>query len=425
MYLKETLGNGLRLITVPFPHIESVTVLLMFRVGSRYETRETWGLSHFLEHLMFKGTERRPNTLAISRELDSLGAEYNAFTSKDYTGYYIKVNAEKLRLVLDMMADMILHSRYDAKELEREKQVIYEEIKMYRENPMMYIEEFFEALMYDGSTLGWDISGSPHSLAGITRQQVLDYKNTHYLSANGVLAIVGRLDPSLHDWVDEFFVQPFQTADTKRPSFRRFHHKASKLPCVNVDRRVVEQTQVGLGFPAYPYEHEYLPAERLLAIILGGNMSSRLFIRVRERLGYAYSVSASPVVYEDTGHFFIQAGVDAKRLEAALRAIFKELSSIVKKGVTTAELRRAKDFLKGKLILSFEDSEHVAHWYSKQELILGMTLTHEEYLRRFETVTVNDIQTVAREIFHWNKMRLALIGPVDDGRVLLRETLLP
>lgn len=420
MYHKEILSNGMTLIEAPLEETQTVTVLILFKVGSRYEPSPLSGASHFIEHLMFKGTTKRKNTLALSRELDAFGAEYNAFTAKDYTGYYVKIHHGELELALDILSDMLLHSLFDEEEMRKERKVIVEEVKMYRENPIMYLEEFFESLMYGGSSLGWEIGGSAKTVLSMPRDQVLAYKAQYYQPANAVICIAGRFDADIHGLVEQYFVQDFPSAEQKIPRFRRFSGTAYTRPRIRVDLRKVEQAQVGVGFPAYSYFDKRLPALRLLSTILGGNMSSRLFIQVRERRGLAYFISSQVTVYEDTGNLLIHAGLDGSRLQEALKTIGNELVRIREKGVTSKELQRACDHMQGKLTLNMEDSSNRAQWFAKQQLLTGKVNTFEENARELRAVTVADVQAVAKDVLKKN-LAIAIIGDVEDTDHLLKQ----
>ncbi|MFH0829108.1 MAG: pitrilysin family protein [Candidatus Kerfeldbacteria bacterium] len=404
-----TLRNGTRVLFAPLRETKAVTVLILFPIGSRYERGAINGSSHFLEHMFFKGTKNRPSTLEVSKELDGVGAEYNAFTGKDHTGYYVKVSSDKLPLALDILSDMLYHSLFDPKEIERERGVIVEEINMYEDNPMMSLDEIFEELMYKGNSLGMTIAGPRSVIRNVTRKQLMAYKEKFYTPRNLLLTVAGRFDErSATGLVRRYFGQGKGTR--KRMVFPSFH-PVQRSPAVKVRFRETEQIQIGLGFPAYGYGNRKLPALTLLSVILGGNMSSRLFIRIRERRGLCYFIRAERNVYQDTGSFLVRAGLDKTRLQEAIRAVWQELVETRETLVDDSELTRAKEFLRGKIILGLEDSEEIADWVGKQLLLQGKIETPEQKIATLMRVTSRDIRQVARELIRKERLNLALIGP--------------
>ncbi|MFA6908919.1 MAG: pitrilysin family protein [Patescibacteria group bacterium] len=419
-YKKNKLSNGMRVVTVPLHETQAVTALLLVKVGSRYETRELNGISHFIEHLMFKGTEKRPSTLEISRELDGVGADYNAFTSKDHTGYYIKLNSEKLPLALDILSDMVFQSLYDPKEIERERGVIVEEINMYEDNPMMYTEDLFEETVFGDTPLGWKIAGPRENIRKTNREKILRLRDAYHVPSNMILVIAGRFSKNISSLIERTFAVPRQPMHGKR--FITYSG-IQRAPRVTIHYKDTHQVQMALGVPAYHHEHPKLYASHLLSVILGGNMSSRLFISIRERQGLCYFVRSSVNTYEDAGTFMIQAGIERKRIHEAITAILQELSLIAKKGVTADELAKAKEFTRGKLILGLEDSENIASWAGKQLLFKNKILTPEVQLKKIDRVAADEVKEVARKLFVTAKLNLALIGPyrkAGEFRKLLR-----
>ncbi|USN53218.1 MAG: insulinase family protein [Candidatus Nomurabacteria bacterium] len=413
-YQTSVLKNGMRVLKVPLHETKAVTVLVLTKVGSRHESKPVNGISHFVEHLMFKGTKRRPSTLSISRLLDGVGAEYNAFTGKDHTGYYIKINSEHLHLALDVIADMLANSKFDAKEIDRERTVIIEEISMYEDNPLMYLEDIFEETMYAGSTLGQLIAGPRSVIRNVTRDTILKFYKTHYFPSNMMVVVSGRYN---EETIDEQLAKLFTVPATKQKelTFKPFRYTGTK-PRVRVMYKETEQAQIGIGYPAASYFDKSLPALSLLTSILGGNMSSRLFIQIRERRGLAYAIRCTPTVYEDTGNLYIQAGVAKERTEEAIKAILVELEKIRKQGITEAELKRAKEFIKGKLVLELEDSDHIGAWFGKQWLLTKKIETPAEKMAKIQRVTREEVNALARKIINPQKMNLAIIGPYKDAK---------
>lgn len=415
-YQKKILANGARTILVPMPWTEAVTLLVLFGVGSRFETPKLNGASHFIEHMMFKGTDRRPTTLDIARELDRVGAEYNAFTAKNHTGYWITVSDQHLDLALDVLFDMLLHSKFNESEIERERRVILEEIKMYEENPLLRIDDLFEGLLFEGSALGQNIAGTKESMAKINRSHLLNYKNCFYGPKNAVIAAAGKIDKTVFKKI-EWRASDFIKCLNKRKSVKRFHFKKTKP--VRLYHQSVDQAQLALGFPAYSYFDKKMPALKLLNVILGGNMSSRLFIEVREKRGLAYFVRSEIDSFFDTGSLKIRAGLDASRIEEAIKVILNELSKICA-GVSDNELQDAKEFLRGRLVLSLEDSAEQAIWCGKQELLTGKILTLREKIKEFEKVTLKEIKIIANDIIKKDYLRCALIGPWKDENKFIK-----
>jgi predicted Zn-dependent peptidase len=414
------LKNGARVHLIPFAGTDAATVLVLFKVGSRYEALKVWGGSHYVEHLMFKGTKRRPNTVDISRELDRFGAEYNAYTGKDITGYFVKIAGEQVPVAIDMLHDMLFHSLYRPVEMAREKKVIIEEIKMYEENPVMHIEDLLEEAMFDGSTLGRNIAGTPQSMLAMKRNDVVAYRDAYYTPERMVIAIAGKVPENALALLEKTFgtVKPRKEPETFAPFGQLAPRREPRLRRQNKD---VKQIQIALGFPTVGKNHPDQPAIQLLASILGGSMSSRLFIEVRERKGLCYHVRAVADAYEDVGTFVIRAGLDGARLPLASKTIIQEIIKIKKHGVTPQELRNIKDHVDGGLKLSLEDSSTRAEFYARQELFLETVETPAEKLAKYRKVTAKDIQRVANEVLDLSKLSIAAIGPYKTDAALLKE----
>lgn len=413
MFTIHRLHNGTRLLLAPARDTHAVTVYALFPVGSRHETQVISGASHFVEHMMFKGTSRRPTTLHISRDLDRVGAEYNAFTGKEYTGYYIKVNAEHLNLALDMLSDMCFHSTYAVAEVERERKVILEEIHLYEDNPSMHLDDIFEQLLYRGHPLGRLISGTRETMTGIERRALIAYRDRHYDPARLVLTIAGNMDDHAIEFVQKTFgVVPTRRRMAPAPSAYR---RTLRGPAVHLHWKETAQVHLALGVPTFPAEDRRQYALTLLANILGGTMSSRLFIAVRERRGLAYSVRASVDAYVDTGSLVITAGLDPSRLTEAIRVILRELKRVRERGVTQEELSRAKENIEGRIILALEESSARADWYGKQALLRKEILTPEERISRLMAVERDAVRAVARELLRADRLHLAIIGNYKDA----------
>ncbi|MFA7662702.1 MAG: pitrilysin family protein [Patescibacteria group bacterium] len=411
-YKKSKLKNGLQVIMSPLRETQAVTILVLLPVGSRYETEETNGISHFIEHLLFKGTKKRPTTLDLVKDIDQVGAFFNAFTGKEYTGYFIKIDAKKIELGLDILSDILFNSTFKQEEIDRERGVVIEELKMYRDNPLMYISNLFEQTLFEGNKLGWDIGGSQEVIAKVTRAQILNYYKKHYHPENMILTLAGRFnEASAKKLITNYFGQQDSQFEKTKAGFAEIKLKPQTAIRVNFKKQASEQVQLELGFPGYKYGDPRNYAATLLSVILGGNMSSRLFINVRERNGLAYFVKSDTEDYRDIGVFSIRAGVAKQNVKKTIELIVEDLNKIKAEKVDLAELQKAKDWVRGKMILGLEDSESIAQWCGDQQLYAGKIMTPQERLEKFEKVSIDDIQKIAQDIFKISKMSVAIIGP--------------
>ncbi|MFA6042604.1 MAG: pitrilysin family protein [Patescibacteria group bacterium] len=407
MLQRTTLPNGLRVLIHPLKETQAVTVMAFVKVGSRYETRPLSGAAHFLEHLFFKGTKRRPTTLTISKELDGIGAAFNAFTSKDHTAYYIKANRQHVGLALDMLSDMLVHSTFDATELNRERGVIIEEIKMYEDNPMALLEDVLEQGLYGNTPLGWNIAGTAKGITAMDRAAMLAFKDQYYVGKNMWLVLAGNVPKNIQQLVQKTFGQvPARRSGTAAPKQQRFGTER-----ITLRTKDTAQVQLGFSMPGVHYQHPDADALSLLAVMLGGTMSSRLFIEIRERRGLCYSIRASVNPYEDIGHLAVQVGLDKARLEEAVPAILGVLADFQKGDFTAEEFTRAKEYVKGKFILDLEDSENIAGWLGKQVLFAKKVKTATERIADIEKVTAARVRALAKRVLQRKGFRLAVVGP--------------
>jgi predicted Zn-dependent peptidase len=412
IYKKTTLKNGLRIITVPMKSTQTVTVVVMVGVGSRYETEKEAGISHFLEHMFFKGTRKRPTTLDISTELDSVGGEFNAFTSKDRTMYYAKVDAKHIGTALDVVSDIYLNSKIDGEEIEKEKGTIIQEINMYEDIPMKNIGDVFEKLLYKESPLGREIIGYKKTVGFFKRRNFIDYMKRFYVANDTVVCIAGRFnEKKVAGEIEKYFGKMDKG---KKPPHKKVIEKQSKA-AVKLKDKKTDQTHLILGVRTYHWEHKDRFVLGLLATILGGNMSSRLFIEVREKRGLAYNVSTGIESYYDCGYLGTQSGVEHNNLEEAIKVILEEYQKIATIKVTEKELQKAKDYIKGKSIMGFEESDEVAMFFIDQEIKRNKIETLDEIFKKINRVTTNDILRVAKDIFKPEKLNLAVIGPHKDS----------
>ncbi|MBZ9572593.1 insulinase family protein [Patescibacteria group bacterium] len=411
MFKKTTLKNGLRIITVPMKNTKAVTCLVLVGTGSKYERKEINGISHFLEHMFLKGTKRRPTTLKIAETLDRIGGVYNAFTSKEFTGFWAKVGSSHLDLALDWVSDIFLNSKLESKEIRREKGVIIEEINMYLDTPMRYIEELFEKLLYGDQPAGWLTIGGKENILKFQRKHFLDYLKNHYSSLNTLVCLAGNFDPEkAQEKIKGYFKKIKKTSPKPKIKVIEKQEKPQALPWF----KKTDQTHLCLGVRGYTLSHPQKYAQEVLATILGGNMSSRLFILIRERKGLAYYVRTSSELYTDSGYLVTQAGIPHRNAREVINLILREYKNLRQNKIPQKELKKAKDYLKGNLTLSLELSDVQASFYASQELLTGKILTPKEKFAKIDEVTVSDVQKVAKEIFRPEKLNLALIGPHRD-----------
>lgn len=407
---------------------KTATILIMVGTGSKYETRENNGISHFLEHMFFKGTKKRLDSLTITSELDSLGSEYNAFTGKEYTGYYIKVDAAKIEKAMEVIADMFLGSVYDSSEIEREKGVVIEEINMFQDNPIMYIEDVFEQCLYGDTPSGWDIPGNKENVLSFDRNTFVDYVTAQYGPHNTAICVSGDINPAkIKSAILKHF--PAKKLDARGQAF---HDKGvvsvEQGQKVKLYFKETDQAHLCLGVPALPYGHKDEVILKLLSVILGGSMSSRMFINLREKNGLCYYVSTSNEVYTDNGYVSTRAGLKMDSIEKAIELILAEYRRIAEELVPVKELKRNKDLIAGRLALQLEASDDIANWYAKQAIMIGTVeregvkdkdrrfamKTPEHLIKAVNAVTAADIRRVARSIFHPENLYLAIIGPFKD-----------
>ena len=404
-------------ILIPQDGVKSATVYVFCKVGSRYETKSINGASHFVEHLMFKGTKRRPTAQDISRELDRYGAAYNAYTSKDHTAYFIKISSDKVDEAADLLHDMVFCSSFDAKEIERERGVIIEEINMYEDNPAMRIDMLMQKALFSHSTLGWEEAGPRSVIRGISRKDLVAYRDAYYIPNRVTVAVAGHMPKNIMTLLNRTF-GTVQKNHRKKDRAYATCAVPKKLHAISVEKKKTEQTQVGIGFYGVHAEHKDEPAIKILSIILGGYMSSRLFTEVRERRGLCYSVSASHDSFEDTGVFGIYAGLDSTRLALAMKTIYAELELIRSKLVSEEELTRAKDHVKGTLALAFEDSAVQASWFGREWMFRKKLEMPDERIAQLSAVTREQVRRVANGILRPERMAVAAIGPLAKGKGL-------
>jgi predicted Zn-dependent peptidase len=407
---KTTLPNGLRVITADMPQAKSVACFVMLAAGSRYETKETNGIAHFAEHMFFKGTENRPTARDIAGEIDSIGGEFNAFTGKEYTGYYVKCAAEHRDTALDVLVDMLRHSKFDAEEIDREKGVIVEEMNMYYDTPRDYVDGVYEHLLYGDQPLGWDIIGTKETVRGATRETFLEYLDRWYRAPRMVAGLAGAVGDDAVDRVASL-LGDVPDGRTGTPDGVRWEQDA---PRVELHTKASDQAHVRMGVHSYPIGHPDRYALMLMATVLGGGMSSRLFTEVRERRGLAYYIYGYNQGYTDAGTLFAQGGVDIQRIDEAVSTIVREFGRIASQPVEADELEKARNFAKGRLVLSLEDPKGTISFGLRDEVLEGRTREPEEVLEALDRVTLDDVHRVAQDVIREERLNLAVIGPFDD-----------
>jgi len=413
MYKKTTLKNGLRIITVPQKEAKAATVLVLVKTGSKYEEKETSGISHFLEHMLFKGTEKRKQPKDVAEVLDKVGGEYNAFTGEEYTGYYAKVDEAHFDIALDWVSDIFLNSKIPSKEIEKERGVIIEEINMYNENPMMHIDELWKTVLYGDQPAGWDIAGTKETVSKISRQQILKYIDSQYAADNVIICIAGKVgEKEVIEKIKKYFGR-IKTGKAKgKPKVVENQIDPQAL----VSYKKMSQCNLALGVRGVDTFHPDKYVFDIMAVVLGGMMSSRMFIEIREKLGAAYYIRTYNSSDTDTGALVTFAGVDNNKINKVIETILKEYRKLCKVKVSDSELKKAKDYTKGKMVLGLESSDAQASFYGSQELLRNEILTIEEIFKRIDKVKSSDIMRVAKDIFKDEKLNLAIIGPFEDNK---------
>ena len=410
-YKKLTLDNGLRVILAPEKDNLATTVLVLVEAGSKYEQKEINGLSHFLEHMCFKGTAKRSTAMAIAGELDGIGAEYNAFTSQEWTGYFAKAQKHETDRILDVVSDLYLNPVFDPKEIEKEKGVIIEELNMYEDMPQRKVQDLFLELLYGDQPAGWDVGGKKEIIQKLNREDFLKYRGQHYVAKATIVVVAGAFDEK--EILEKIKKHFSHIPATDKGGKIKTVDKQEK-PEILLKYKKSDQTHLVLGCRAFDVFDKRRYALEVLADILGGGMSSRLFQKVREELGAAYYVNAGADLFTDHGFFAVSAGVEHSKLNIVIGAILEELRKIAEKFLTEEELKRSKDHLVGRFILSLESSDEIAMFYGGQEVLKHEVLSPEEAINKIKEVTVSEVVGVAKDIFDNQRLNLALIGPYEN-----------
>ncbi len=408
MFNVATLKNGLTLITVPVQSLNSVTTLVAVKAGSRYETKEINGISHFLEHMFFKGSQKYPTTEIISNIVDGMGAVNNAATSKEFTYYWIKSSSENIEKATDIVSSMLKDSLLAEEEIEREKGVIAEELRMYRDMPQRYVFDLFEQLVLGNTPLGWDIGGEEKTINSLKRDDFVKYVDSLYSPKNMVLVYAGKIPSNIKKIAEKYFEDLPERNMFKELPFKKVKQAA---PRVAAHFKQTDQANLVLGMIGYDRNDPKRYAARVLATILGEGMSSRLFLQVRERRGLAYHVSADHDTYMDTGIFSVFAGLKLEKVEEGLEVILAELQLVTAEKVTEDELKKAKEMIRGRMAIRGESTNYLAEYFGINFILDREIEVFEETLKKIDAVTLDQVQEVAQELFKKENFNLQLIGP--------------
>lgn len=402
-------------MVVPIKGAPSVTVMSMVETGSEYETKDKNGISHFLEHMFFKGTKNRPSSLDISKEFDGMGAEHNAFTSNEITAYYGKSATKNFERILDIISDMYINPTFPEAEMEKEKGVIIEEINMYEDLPQRKVHDVLGELMYGDTPYGWSIAGPKENITNMKIQDFHNYRKAHYVAEKTLVIVAGDVKPN-----DAFkkIEKAFKNIEVGKRIKKNKIKESQSAPQIKIKNKETDQSHLVLGFRTFALSDKRMPVLKVLSAILGGGMSSRLFQKMREELGICYYVYSGINDYTDHGNFIIPAGVDKNRLQDAVSGILSELRKIKDEKVSPEELRKAKDYLVGRMYLGLESSDSLVGFYGFQEIMREKIKTPKEVEKEIEKITAGDIQKLAKQIFSEKNINLAVVGGVKDEESL-------
>ncbi len=411
-YLKSTLPNGVRVVTGPMTGVRSASLIFYYNVGSRYEPAPIAGVSHFLEHMLFKGTERRPDPMTISEEIESVGGMLNAATGRESTSYWCKVPSTHFELAFDVLADMLRNSTFDVTELDKERKVIFEEIRSVQDIPEDLVHDLIDQVIWGDDPVGREIAGSEETVANTDRAAMVDFWQRNYGPERLIVAAAGDVrHEQVVELTERFFgdLQAQGPVDTFTPAI-----VAQDRPRVLVQNRETEQAHLCIGFPALSYHDERRHAQATIEAVLSAGMSSRLFQEIRERRGLVYSVYGYFRGYEDVGQGVVYAGTDIERVDETIEAIIGELQKVRDIPIPAEELENSKTLRKGRLLMGLEDSRSVASWIGSQEATYGEIKTPEEIMELIDAVSIEDVQAVASELLRTDRLSMTLIGPYED-----------
>jgi len=416
MYQETKFDNGLRLITSSMPHTRSASIVFYIGAGARYENDSEAGVSHFIEHICFKGTEKRQTSKEISETIEGIGGIINGGTDKEITTYWCRVANQHLALALDVLVDLLRNARFDTADIDQERQVIIEEIKMSLDSPRQRVGMLIDELLWSEHPLGRDVAGTKETVSAISRQQIVEFFASRYTPNNTVISIAGQIQQEPIIKNIENLLGAWQKQEVVLPLPSKNSQKASKI---NIEFRDTEQAHLCLGFPGLSLLNPDRFALDLLSIILGEGMSSRLFIEIRERQGLAYDIHSYTDHLTDTGAFIIHAGTDPQRLDSVLTAILQQLTEL-REGVYESELNKAKEIVKGRLLIGLENSVNVAAWLGAQAILTNQILTIDDVISLIEEITIEDLKRIAEQIILEDKINLAIVGPIKKEQKIDR-----
>lgn len=401
----------MRVITVPMKNTSTITSIAFVKTGSRHEQRKENGISHVIEHMLFQGTKKRPDKVTIKRELDRVGAILNAYTSEDHTAYYVKADAQYLDLSLDILSDMYLSPLLRPAAIEKELRVVVEEIHMYKDTPQRQVRDNFYQLLYQGNSLGWSIAGPAKTVLSLRRKNLAEYLDRQYVAQNTVIVITGNInEKEAVKRIEKYFRR---VRRGKPSAFTPVMMKQDE-PRIHIEYKKIDQAHLIIGARAYSAFDPRRYALDVLSAILGGYLSSRLFVSIRDNLGLAYYIGADSEYHEDIGSFSVHAGINLKKIDVGIAAIMKEFTKAASKPITQKEIDDAKSHIEGAFSLRLEASDNVAAGAGWSEVVTGAIETPEEYVKNIKKVTVADLRAVAKDIFKTEKLNLAIIGPFQE-----------
>ncbi len=413
MFEINSLSNNLKFILVPQKEVYSVSFLVLVKIGTKYETKKIEGISHFIEHMVFKGTKKRPQAFLISKEIEGMGGEFNAFTSKNFTGFWIKIPQKKEEVALDLLTDILRNPLFDEKEIEKERQVILEEIKMTKDTPTKYIHDLWENLVFGKTSLGFDILGNVQTVSQIKREELFSFFEKFYNASNMILAVAGNFQKKIKKDIKKYFGKIKKGRSFPKKLKLSFENKKRFL----FYQKETSEVHLGVGVRCAGEFSKEKYTLSLLALILGGNMSSRLFQKIREKEGLCYYIFTNYIPYPEIGSLVTFLGTSPQFAKKALSLIIEEYEKIKKEGVSENELQRAKEYLKGKILLSLEDTEEIAHFYGTQLLLEKKVLTPEKKIKEIERVKKEDIKKCAQKYFRKSSFFGVCIGKekINEG----------
>ncbi len=412
---KKIFKNGLRVLTVPMKDNPTVTVLVLVGTGSDFETKDINGISHFLEHMCFKGTTKRPTAQIISHELDALGCQYNAFTGHEYTEYYAKGDAKKFKKIFNIISDIYLNSTLPETEMEKEKGVIIEEINMLKDIPQDQVQDLFGRVLYGDQPAGWSITGPKENIMKMKRNDFIKYRQEHYVSRNTLIVVAGQVDSQE---VYKEVQKHFSNININKPLKKQKTKIIQSKPNLLIKKRGTDQTHFVLGVRTFPLFDKRNPILLVLSGILGIGMSSRLFTKLREEMGVAYYVKAYNEASLDYGSFQITAGVNNNRVSEVIKEIIQQCNLLKEKSISRREFEKVKSFLIGNIKLSLEATNDIASFYGMEELMQKEVKTLEDKIKQIKAVKIEDIKKIAKLIFKNKNLNLAIVGPVKDKKAI-------